>query len=216
MKCQWCKEEKDETEFHWKWKNVARLKVCKECRKISSRKYRDGSYGKRLAYNKKYVETHREVVLAKGKIYREYNQDKIKQYRIENAEDISEKASEYRQKHKEELRERKRNWSINNRDKNRYYVKKRQAVKNNAEIIDFALKQWLELLEEYDYRCAYCGESNILLQQDHVCPISRGGNHTKQNIVPACISCNSSKKDRPLEQWKRTLYFRNNCANSRK
>ena len=34
--------------------------------------------------------------------------------------------------------------------------------------------------------------------RDHVIPISKGGNNTKENIVPACGSCNSKKKDKIL------------------
>ena len=36
------------------------------------------------------------------------------------------------------------------------------------------------------------------LTQDHVIPLSKGGQHIKENIVPACPSCNSKKGNRML------------------
>ena len=48
--------------------------------------------------------------------------------------------------------------------------------------------EWLNILEDYRYKCAYCGKdfgpSNMPVR-DHVIPISRGGNNTKENVVPA-------------------------------
>ncbi|KKL46533.1 hypothetical protein LCGC14_2344640 [marine sediment metagenome] len=70
---------------------------------------------------------------------------------------------------------------------------KRRARKKGAIINDFSLDQWTEILEEFNYRCSYCGKGNVSLTQDHVLPLSKEGNHTFDNIVPACKSCNSRK-----------------------
>lgn len=53
-------------------------------------------------------------------------------------------------------------------------------------------QEWNDLLEAYRHRCAYCGVDGPMTQ-DHVVPISAGGGHTKDNVVPACQSCNSRK-----------------------
>jgi 5-methylcytosine-specific restriction endonuclease McrA len=53
--------------------------------------------------------------------------------------------------------------------------------------------QWLEIKDLYDHSCVYCGKWYAALTQDHVIPISKGGHHIKENIVPACRSCNSKK-----------------------
>ncbi len=51
-------------------------------------------------------------------------------------------------------------------------------------------------------RCAYCDKRADTI--DHVVPRSRGGQHTWENCVAACRSCNSRKADRLLEElgWK--------------
>ncbi len=69
---------------------------------------------------------------------------------------------------------------------------KRKALKNGG-LSDFTFEQWEEKLQEYSNCCAYCRAQIENLTQDHVIPLSRGGSHTKSNIVPACAPCNSRK-----------------------
>ncbi len=49
------------------------------------------------------------------------------------------------------------------------------------------------------FRCQYCG-SREKLTIDHVFPRSRGGRDTWENLVTACIPCNSRKGDRTPEE----------------
>lgn len=49
------------------------------------------------------------------------------------------------------------------------------------------------------HKCAYC-ESNRYLTLDHICPKSKGGLNTWENLVTCCFSCNSKKGDRTPEQ----------------
>jgi hypothetical protein len=215
MICQWCKQNKDEIEFHWKWKNVERLKVCKSCRKDQSKIYRNKTKEKRYSYNKEYTRKYKVEIAEYMKLYHIKHIDDVIKKRKERADKISEYNSKYYRDHREKLKECKRIWVGTNRDRNNYYSKKHQASKRGAAIVDFTIEQWHELLNEFNNLCAYCGSDKKQLQEDHIQPVSKNGNHTKSNIVPACINCNSSKKDKTLEQWKKTLYFIENCSNSR-
>lgn len=47
-------------------------------------------------------------------------------------------------------------------------------------------------------RCAYCGDRGSTV--DHVIPRSRGGTHAWDNVVLACLPCNSRKGDRLLAE----------------
>ena len=40
--------------------------------------------------------------------------------------------------------------------------------------------------------CAYCGVENATTV-DHVVPVARGGDDNENNLVCACVSCNTSK-----------------------
>lgn len=52
--------------------------------------------------------------------------------------------------------------------------------------------------------CTYCGVRGAL-EIDHVVPISRGGAHSIGNLAPACRTCNASKSDRFLTEWRAGL-----------
>jgi len=52
--------------------------------------------------------------------------------------------------------------------------------------------EWEAILEAAGHACIYCG-SQKQLTQDHLTPISKGGDHTAENVAPACLPCNSSK-----------------------
>jgi len=62
-------------------------------------------------------------------------------------------------------------------------------------------EQWQEILEEYDYKCAYCGRGDVPLEQEHKMPVSRGGGYTKDNIVPACRACNLRKGTKTSDEF---------------
>jgi len=53
-----------------------------------------------------------------------------------------------------------------------------------------------------DYTCQYCGERGKKLECDHVIPVARGGHHDDNNLVTACFTCNRSKRDKLVTEWK--------------
>ena len=63
--------------------------------------------------------------------------------------------------------------------------------------------EWLGILKKYYWRCAYCGKEFDLFNRptrDHIIPISKGGDNVKENIVPACKSCNSKKYNKIIKE----------------
>jgi 5-methylcytosine-specific restriction endonuclease McrA len=57
-----------------------------------------------------------------------------------------------------------------------------------------------EVLRRDDYACQYCGKRVPYLTIDHVVPRRLGGQHSWDNLVAACPSCNHRKGGRTLEQ----------------
>lgn len=57
-----------------------------------------------------------------------------------------------------------------------------------------------EVFERDKFTCQYCGRSapNVILEIDHVVPVSRGGNNDIANLVTSCKECNGGKASRKL------------------
>lgn len=80
--------------------------------------------------------------------------------------------------------------------------RKRKALIAGAGVFVVSSRDWLRLVRRYDGRCFYC-KADGRMSMDHVIPISRGGRHSIGNLVPACVTCNSSKRNRTITEWKR-------------
>lgn len=77
-------------------------------------------------------------------------------------------------------------------------VQARRRARKAAVLNTLTSAEWLETLEVFGGRCAYCLRDDLPLTMDHMVPISRGGPHTVENVVPACKPCNFKKHDRPI------------------
>lgn len=80
------------------------------------------------------------------------------------------------------------------------YKAKSQRRRSREQNGSFSSTDWLDLLDAYDYCCAYCSVLNESLTADHIIPLSRGGLNTKDNIAPACEKCNKSKGSKTLQE----------------
>ncbi len=108
-------------------------------------------------------------------------------------------AREYTSNNRTRINARTRAWCAENRA--HYLASKRTAAarRRNAGC-GVSSQEWAAIRERFGARCAYCLATGEL-QMDHVEPISRGGRHEINNVVPACPSCNASKKDKTLLRW---------------
>lgn len=70
-------------------------------------------------------------------------------------------------------------------------IYKRRSIKGPY----FTLREWDILVAKLKGKCGYCGQRKPLTV-DHKIPLSRGGGNTIDNIMPACLSCNTRKRNR--------------------
>ena len=78
----------------------------------------------------------------------------------------------------------------------RKVIAQRRRARKAALPATLLAAEWQSIKTAYRNRCAYCGVKETKqkqLTQDHVIPVARGGGYVRENIVPACQSCNSSK-----------------------
>jgi 5-methylcytosine-specific restriction endonuclease McrA len=62
-----------------------------------------------------------------------------------------------------------------------------------------------EIFRRDNYSCQYCGNTSSKLTLDHVVPRHQGGQHSWENLVTACPSCNHRKGGRTAKQANMTL-----------
>lgn len=111
----------------------------------------------------------------------------LHQWKADNKEHIKKYTKGWRKKNPEKYR------AVMQRGKTKRRAKKREIINT------LTSEEWITILEKHNYRCAYCGvefDENTPPTKNHIIPISRGGHNIKENIVPACRSCNSSKKNK--------------------
>jgi 5-methylcytosine-specific restriction endonuclease McrA len=120
-------------------------------------------------------------------------------------------ANRFRRNHLEECCKYNCEWIRKHPGQKAIDTAKRKARKLNAEGDGITREQWLQMCSENVGKCSYCGQKKPLTM-DHVIPLVSGGKHDISNIVPACKSCNSSKKQYLLTMF---LYRRSyGCSTS--
>ena len=90
-----------------------------------------------------------------------------------------------------------RDWRLRHPELAKAQVDRRRALRRGATRSTLTAKEWAFIKKCYNSRCAYCDKKQARLTQDHIIPLSRGGTHTIDNVIPACQSCNSKKHTGP-------------------
>jgi len=137
-------------------------------------------------YNVQYKVNNPDITVSRNKEFRESHPDYMK---------------EYREKYGDELRE-----CVNAYQSIYAKTKKGKATAQRGQFArrhrlglglnTLTSSEWLDILKKYNYRCFYCGaklNADNVPQRDHIIPVSKGGGNIKENVVPACKSCNSKK-----------------------
>ncbi len=169
------------------------LRRCKERRQQHGAECR--------ARERRYYAANREAECAKQK-----------KWASEHKESVAARAKAYREANLEKRRAAVREWFAAHPNYKRDYYRTpsgwasitKQNAKRRAALqeIDCTLTadEWQAIKERNAFRCFYCKKKLPAgkLTQDHVTPLSKGGRHVKENIVPACQSCNSKKQDKVL------------------
>ncbi|MFW6202563.1 MAG: HNH endonuclease [Gemmatimonadota bacterium] len=98
-------------------------------------------------------------------------------------------------RNREQESDRYRRWREENPEKARAKVRRRRALRANAEG-ECTPEQLQARIEYYGGRCYVC--SGPYEEIDHVIPLSEGGSEWPANLRPICRHCNASKGARPL------------------
>ncbi|HEY5576216.1 MAG TPA: HNH endonuclease [Clostridiaceae bacterium] len=154
-------------------------------------------------YGTKWYEENKERSASQQKQYREANKEhkseRMKLWRQENKEKLSEYMNQYYEQNKIKLRELGKQYQKNNPEIYRKIRQTRRARKNQL-FASLTIEQWEKIKIHFNNKCAYCGKEHPL-EQEHFIPLSKHGEYTHNNIIPACRSCNSSKGVKDFKEW---------------
>lgn len=122
-----------------------------------------------------------------------------RQYRSRNEDRIRRRARIYRLTHRQQRREAEHRRRLDSPETASLRFRRREARQRGLEHT-LTAAEYEDILERYGYACAYCGRSDVELEKEHIIPVAQGGGFTKDNIVPACKSCNLRKWAKTPEQ----------------
>jgi 5-methylcytosine-specific restriction endonuclease McrA len=142
---------------------------------------------------------NREKRIAQAKEWRDANADRVRELatkrRRADLEGYNAYQRDWRMRNPEAANASFRAWKKRNPEAVAAMARRHRArVRGAAGTVTAA--EWRELLVEFDYRCAYCNIPSSSLEMDHMQPVSRGGDHLRENVVPACLPCNRRKGTR--------------------
>jgi len=171
-----------------------------------SKQWRYNNKEHKREYSKRHREENPEYYIEKAKRQRENNpnyskeyywenKERLNQYHKDNKEHYIELGKKWRETHKEYLQE----YRKNNKENIKLALQKRRTLKKGLEKT-LTLDQWEQIKNEFNSKCAYCGKEEKLTIE-HFIPLSKFGELSINNILPACQSCNSSKNAKSFFDW---------------
>jgi hypothetical protein len=197
---------------------------CRECDRTRARKRYQDNAEQICEYQRNYVRENAEAIRLRKKVWDAQNVDQRRIYRRayyelhigiikqknriyvrSNREHVNAKNRDWKRHHREAGREYTRNWKKANPNKCRVQAQRRAALKRNLPDT-LTNAQWFICLEYFNYCCAYCESQRDFwntIQMEHFIPLNASmcPGTVATNIIPACLTCNSSKQDSLAGQW---------------
>jgi 5-methylcytosine-specific restriction endonuclease McrA len=177
---------------------MTEYKACSKCKQLKPTSEfgihsttSDGFYSQCLICHRQaraiYRQKHADKIKIEQKLHYQKNAESKKAYALAWHKANPEKFAKYQRISK------KRNKEAVAADTRRRNARRKQ---NGV----FAISKQ-ELIKLSKQNCFYCGSSQRITI-DHVVAIARGGTDSIGNLVPACKSCNSSKRQLTIMEWR--------------
>lgn len=127
-----------------------------------------------------------------------------KEYYAANREYYSRYNREYRERTLENTRAYQAGYYAENSEAFKVRARIRKGVVRSSErAFLVTTRDMKRILDSSGGKCTYC---HVYLSGtvhfDHVMPLSRNGNHSVGNLVPACPACNLSKSSKTVMEWR--------------
>ena len=197
--CKKCLLEKPLSAFYQrKNRRYGCAQPCKTCTQGQVHINYHANRDKRLARQEIYRQANATRAYERTQAWKAANPEKVKAWLTANRGRYKTRDRAYYAANREKRRVYIKAWRALHPEILRMYSQRRRAQQRAAPINDFTAAQWRALKAHYKQCCVYCGKKSPRLTMDHLTPLSKGGNHTHSNIVPACMPCNNRKKAGPV------------------
>lgn len=175
--CNKCGEEKPNTDEFF-GKNLSRKDgleyFCKECAKI----IHDTWYQK-----------NREKEIKRVTDWVKENREKSREYK-----------RRWREKNQEAMKLARKNWKLAHPEKLIEYKHRQRAILRGLDE-HYTEQDILDLIEESENRCFYCGIELDDFHIEHKTPLGIGGSDVKENLALSCADCNYEKHMKTAEEY---------------
>lgn len=128
-----------------------------------------------------------------------------KKSHLTHREDRLKKQKQYYQNNKNYFKYKNKKYREENKD---YILLKNSKRKKIIQLGNISQIEINDLLKNNNNQCFYCKifvKRGINLHLDHKVPLSKGGNHHINNLVPSCASCNLHKGTKNVEEFLSTI-----------
>ena len=184
--------------------------ICKECAYKQTKTYRENNREQYREYGRSYY--HKDIEKSRERNRQNYHKDieksreKSRQNYYNNVEKNKERSKNYYHEHRDECRLKNKEWKKNNPEWviNNHH-KRREQLENQGNGI--TKEQWLEMMNFFDWKCAYSGEyiggdnKDKIRTIDHIVALDNGGEHEIWNLVPMYANYNYSKHTKDMLEW---------------
>lgn len=178
----WCKECRSKYKKHWRKENKDKVE-----------KYYEENKNKILKYQNKYYNENKDYINSRNKKYAENHKEEICEYQ-----------KKYREEHEDYYKEYKKEYAKNNPDKI-FNQKSKRRFKENTQGDGIDKIQWLEMMNFFDWKCAYSDEyiggDSDKRTIDHIVALDNGGEHEIWNLVPMYSNYNFQKNTKNMLDW---------------
>lgn len=154
-------------------------------------------------HRKEHPEVEQRCYQRRKELYWDKKKKSDKQYRIKNADKIKLQRAESRKTEHYKTLHANRNKRYRQTESGHNKIISSSQCRRTLEktmLRSFSVEDWKECLTHFGGTCAYCGSTGNMTQ-DHFVPVLAMGEYTKNNIIPACLSCNSSKQHHNFFEW---------------
>lgn len=183
---------------------------CKSCSKKTNASYASRNTEKVREINKSYREKNADKLRDEGSKYREANKELCKSrtqdWVSRNHDKRLEYSRQYYQENREEIIQKNKEYYEQNPEQRTIQEQRRRSRKKEL-ASDFSTPDWEIALTYFNNKCCYCGIESQKLQQEHIIPLSKGGDYSSYNIAPACRTCNLNKYTHDMETWYRSKEY---------